>query len=344
MATQTTSKKSSPKITKKYLRTLTKDKASRGRSASRILKYGTISFGRNIWLSIASTLVMTITLLIIFATTISSAVLSATANSMRDKIDITIFLKPSTSSETLSELANLLKSDKNIKSDSLVFRTSEEELDLFLTEKADNTELVETLNDEDMKAIMITTMQSTIRFKVFDPDNLDSIKSLVETNQLFLDNLDDDKAPTYDMNKAEIAAISSWATIAKNGGIILGVVFLAISVLVIFNTIRMAIFSRREEIYMMKLIGADRSFIRGPFLVEAQLSGVISGLVAAIIGYFGFNFLAPTLTSYGVDISPISNILDSSALVLFFLVMILLGIFIGSFSARLALKKYLRKL
>lgn len=183
-----------------------------------------------------------------------------------------------------------------------------------------------------------------MRFKVYNVDNLDSIKSLVQTNEIFIENLDPEKSPTYDMNQAEIATIGSWANIAKNGGIILGIIFLTISVLVIFNTIRMAIFSRREEIYMMKLVGADKSFIRGPFLVEAQLSGLISGILASTLGYFGFKFIAPTLSNYGIDISSISNIFDSSLLVIFFAIMILLGIIIGSFSARLATKKYLRKL
>ena len=335
---------SDPKITKKYLKALLKEKNSHSRSTSRIIKYGAISFGRNIWLSLASTLVMTITLLIIFTTVISSAVLSETATSMRDKIDITIFLKPQTSEETLGELSSLLQADNNIKPESIITKTSEAELELFLSENSNNTELVETLNDDDMKSIMKTTMQSTIRFKVFDPDNLDSIKSIIETNSLFQENLDLEKNPTYDMNKAEIAIIGSWAKTIKNGGIILGAAFLAISVLIIFNTIRMAIFSRREEIYMMKLIGADRNFIRGPFLVEAQLSGIISGVIAAILGCLGFKFLAPTLTSYGINISSISNILDSSWLVLVFALLILIGILIGSFSARLAFKKYLRKL
>ena len=337
-------KKTDRKQTKKYLKTLSKDGGSKVRSTSRVVKYGAQSFTRNIWLSLASTLVMTITLLILFVTVLASAVLSETATTMRDKIDITVFLKPETSEETLSKLAAALNSNENIKPDTIKTNTSEAELELFIEENAKNEELISTLNDEDMKNVMLKTMQSTIRFKVYDVDNLDSIKNLIKTDELFVEYLDTEKEPTYDMNQAEIATISSWANMAKNGGIILGTVFLVISILVIFNTIRMAIFSRREEIYMMKLIGANRSFVRGPFLVEAQLSGLISGGIAATLGYFGFKFIAPKLTGYGIDISSISNIFDSSLLVLFFAIMILLGILIGSFSARLATRKYLKKL
>lgn len=339
-----TESKQNAKKTRKYLKTLTKDKGSKARSTSRIIKYGAIGFGRNIWLSLASTLIMTITLIILSVTVFASAVLSSTATSMRDKIDITVFLKPSTSEETLSELAEIIKTDGNVKKESVVTNTSEAELDLFLKENAENAELMETLSDEDMKNLMLSTMQSTLRFKVYDVENLDSIKNIIETNDVFIANIDSEKAPTYDMNQTEIATINSWANMAKNGGIILGIIFLTVSILVIFNTIRMAIFSRREEIHMMKLVGADRSFIRGPFLIEAQLSGVISGLIAATLSYFGFKMVTPTLVGYGIDISSITNILDSSLLVVFFAAMILAGILIGSFSARLATQKYLRKL
>ena len=105
----------------------------------------------------------------------------------------------------------------------------------------------------------------------------------------------------------------------------------------------MAIFSRREEIYMMKLVGADKSFIRGPFLVEAEICGVIAGLVAGTISYVGFRILSPKLASYGIDVSVINNVLESNKLLLVFLAFVVIGIVIGRVSARLAVSKYLHK-
>ena len=189
---------------------------------------------------------------------------------------------------------------------------------------------------------MLSTMQATMRIKVTDPNNLDTIKYIVDNNVLYQNNLDTEKEPTYNVNQAEIETINSWATIAKNGGLILGAVFLVISVLVIFNTIRMAIFSRREEIQMMRLVGADPGFIRGPFLVEAEISGVISGLLATTIIVVGFRFIEPNLTSYGIDVSQVSQYLESNTLVAIYAIMILIGIIIGTISARLAIKKYLK--
>ena len=330
------------KITKKNLRTLTKNGgAHKLRNSTRIVKYGAINFARNIWLSAAASLIMTVTLLILFITVIASVILSETADVMRDKIDITIYFKPQTSVETLAELSKIMSADPNVKS--VETSTSEKEYLRFIEENASNTELISTLDDPDMKEIMLSTMNSTMSVNVYDLDNLDSIRNLVAANELFIKNVDNEKEATYDENRSEISTITSWANIAKNGGIILGAVFLGISILVIFNTIRMAIFSRREEIYMMKLVGADRGFIKGPFLVEAQLSGILSGIIAATIGYFGFCFLEPKLTAYGIDVSTIMNILESNKLVLVYLVMSGGGMLIGTISANLAVHKYLRR-
>ena len=194
----------------------------------------------------------------------------------------------------------------------------------------------------DMRSTMISTMQSTMRLKVYDTENLDSIKNIVASDINFVKNLDETVEPTYDVNQAEIATITRWANIATTGGIALSAVFVVISVLVIFNTIRMAIFSRREEIYMMKLVGADGYFIRGPFLVEAQLSGVVSGLIASGLGYLGFHFLEPRLAKYGINIDTVKNILESNQIVLVIVAMVLAGAIIGTISARLAVHKYLR--
>ena len=327
--------------TKESLKTLVKNSSvHKFRNASRIIKYGTSSFTRNVWLSIAATLVMTVTLVILMVTVFASAILSSTAEAMRNKIDITIFFHPGTSQETLAELSEIMSADSNVKE--ITTADSQAEYESFLAENQSNTELLTTLEDEAMRQLMLDTMQATMRIKVHDPSNLDSIRQIVEQDQLFQANLDDEKAPTYDVNQTEIETINSWASIAKNGGLILGAVFLVISILVIFNTIRMAIFSRREEIYMMKLVGADPSFIRGPFLIEAQICGIISGLLASTIGLVAFRMVAPNLESYGIDVSVISTFMDSSLIIAVYGVIILLGVVVGTISARLAMRKYLR--
>lgn len=330
------------KAAKKGLKTMRKTKASHPvRKGARILKYGTSGFTRNIWLSSAATIVMSFTLIILFVTVVASVILTNTADMMREKIDITIYFKPNTSEEILGKLTDVISEDGNIKS--VETSTSEQEYEKFLEENSDSDEIINVL-DEDMKKLMISKMQSTMRVKVHNVDNLDSIKNIVETDALFKRYIDTEKAPTYDVNQVEIATITSWARIARTGGIILAIIFLVVSVLIIFSTIRMAIFSRREEIYMMKLVGADKGFIRGPFLIEAEICGVIAGIIAATVSYFMFMFFAPKLSGYGINVDTITDILESNKLILVYLVFIGLGIIVGRISAWLAVSKYLRKM
>ncbi len=327
---------------KKGLKVMRKSKSKHPvRKGARIVKYGSSGFVRNIWLSSAATVVMAFTLIILFATVVASVILTNTADMMREKIDITIYLKPNTSEQRLGELTDVISEDSNIKS--VETSTSEEEYEKFVAENADSEDIINVLDDE-MKALMISKMQATMRVKVYDVDNLDSIKEIVETNSLFKKYVDPEKAPTYDVNQVEIATITSWARIARTGGIILAIIFLIVSVLIIFSTIRMAIFSRREEIYMMKLVGADKGFIRGPFLVEAEICGIVAGVVAATASYFFFMFLSPKLSNYGINVNTITEILESNKLILMYLVFMGIGIIVGRLSAWLAISKYLRKM
>ncbi len=329
------------KVSKKSLRTMRRNRRRHPvRTRMRVVKYGTSGFVRNIWLSTAATVVMSITLMILFVTIVASVILTSTAQLMKDKIDITIYLRPNTPTETLMELDRIISADPNTKS--VEVSTSEEEYEKFLEENANSEDVLNVLDDE-MKEIMVGKMQSTMRIKVYDVDDLGSIKKIVEENELFVEYIDKDKVPTYDVNRAEIATITSWAQIARTSGIVLAVVFLVISVLIIFSTIRMAIFSRREEIYMMKLVGAEKSFIRGPFLIEAEMCGVISGVLAATVSYFGFMVIAPKLEGYGIDVSSITKVLESNQLILVYLVFVAAGIVIGKISAWLAISKYLHK-
>ena len=94
---------------------------------------------------------------------------------------------------------------------------------------------------------------------------------------------------------------------------------------------------------MMKLVGAEKGFIRGPFLIEAEMCGIIAGLIAGTVAYFGFKFLTPRLMNYGITVDQITNIMESNQLILVFLAFILMGMLIGRISAWLAVSRYLNR-
>ena len=312
------------------------------RQFARIFKYGAIGFGRNIWLSLTATIVTTLTLILLFATIVAGSVLTSTANAKREKIDISIFFESDTTREDLAKMAETIKKDSNVKS--VEYSTSEEEYEKLYQgyKDSDNQSMLTTLGIVG-KEMMIQRQPAAMRIKVYNTDDLSSIKNIVNSDEDFIKHLSKKEDPTYNTNSSAIQTISSWADIATKGGTALSILFLVISTLVIFNTIRMAIYSRSEEIYMEKLVGAGNAFIRGPFLVEAMMSGVFAGIISTVLSLIGYFTLSPRHEAYEIQVGNINTFLaEPKNIILLALAAILTGSVITLISARLAIHKYLK--
>ena len=315
------------------------------RNLSRIFKYGVIGFGRNIWLSITATIVTTLTLILLFVTIIAGVVLTNTADAMRKKIEITVYFEPGTSKIALTSMKGKMEQLDNVAKAEI--STSEEEFQKFKQTAIDkdDQERLQTIEIIGEK-LFVKKMPASMRVSVYDPDDLSTVKSLVSTDEEFKDNLNTDSkyAPTYDTKSTTIQTISSWANIATTGGTALCILFLVISILVIFNTIRMAIYSRSEEIYMEKLVGADNSFIRGPFLIEAMMSGIFAGIIASVLSLIGYWTLSPKLAGYDISVANVDAFIgNTQGTILVIIALIGTGMIITLVSSRLAVHKYLKK-
>ena len=182
----------------------------------------------------------------------------------------------------------------------------------------------------------------SLGIKVFDINNTSQLQQYVDSDQTVKDLIDSQNPPSFaGPYKTAIEKIGGWVSFADRVGLVAGIVFVAISSLIIFNTIRMAIFNRREEIQMMKLIGADRSFIRGPFIVEAVMYGFIAAIIATGIGILGLYGARNTLVSQGIAIDPTIEFVTVFAPFVL-LAMILVGGIIGVVSSLLATRRYLK--
>src|SRR5580704_12010442 len=153
--------------------------------------------------------------------------------------------------------------------------------------------------------------------------------------------LDPTAPPRYSgQNKDTINRIVRVSNFFKSTGLVASIIFVIISTLIIFNTIRMAIFTRREEIEIMKLVGATKWFIRGPFIFEAALYGIIAAFIALAFSYSLLLGGGPKLSSY-IDVqSTISFFRSYPALII--LGELIIGICIGAFSSMLAMSRYLK--
>lgn len=332
------------KMVKNHLKTLVRSSKSHpARAAGRVVKYGAVGFMRNFWLSMAAILVMVVTLTVLFATVVSNVILDSTARVIREKIDITVYLKPGTEEIKLAEAKQRLMREENVKE--VRTASSEQEMEKFLAEQKakKNDEVVTVLNDPEMRKIMLASMNATLTVKVREVEKIAEVQRILKEEALFKETIDESKPTSYEEKRTTIEKITSWAKAAQIGGVALVVIFLVISTLVVFNTIRMAIFSRREEIYMMRLVGAGSGMVRGPFVVEARLVGMIAGGLAAGLS-LGLLKLFLTKVNIGeLDVAIIQRLFEMQWAAALVGVMMVIGMVIGGVSARMAMGKYLRK-
>jgi cell division transport system permease protein len=189
----------------------------------------------------------------------------------------------------------------------------------------------------------------SLRLKVRDPGKIQELIDLTKNDEDFKAAISPSPKlqPSFypkegeENKKNPIEEIARAASFTEKLGLIASTIFVVISVLIIFNTIRMAIFNRKEEIQMMKLIGADRSFIRGPFIVEAVMYGFFAALVAVGLVYLMLHTIQDKLISYGINAAPTVELMYTyPALIL--LGTIILGSILGVVSSQLAVRRYLR--
>jgi cell division transport system permease protein len=301
---------------------------------ARMCRYGVNNFSRNAWLTVAATAVMTITLLVVFTTFAARNVLIDTVGVIRDSVDMSIYVLNGTKDEDVKTIESGLKSLKTVKEVDYV--SPVEARENFAKANASDAGALEALNQATNR------FPGTFRIKIVDINDPSELQAFVNSNAALKANIDPNRKPSFAGDrKSAIESIGRWVGFAEKAGLLASVIFVAISSLIVFNTIRMAIFNRKDEIQMMKLIGADKSFIRGPFLVEAMVYGCIAAVIATILGVLLLQGASSKLLAAGVNIE---NTLAFSMtyMPLVLLGMVLLGGLIGVVSSLLATQRYLK--
>lgn len=300
----------------------------------RMCRYGVNNFSRNAWLTIAATAVMTITLLVVFITLASRNVLLDTVAEIRDKVDMSIYVKNTTSEDDVKKIQSGLERLSSVRK--VAYITPEEARTNFAQQNKTNAGALDALNEA------TNEFPGTFRISPADINKTDELREFVGNDETLKSNIDPNRQPSFaGERRTAIESIGRWVSFAERAGLIASVIFIAISSLIVFNTIRMAIFNRKDEIQMMKLIGADRNFIRGPFVVEAVVYGFIAAITASGLGIAILYAASGPLLGYGVMVQ---KTIDLVTLYIGFVLlgMIVLGALIGVISSLLATRRYLK--
>lgn len=298
----------------------------------RILAAGSRNFLRNAWLSTAATIIMVVTLTFIVISFISNSALTSTIKGFTDKIDVSIYLKDGLTQQQQDLIRHKIEHTGN--AEEIEYISKDAALAKYKTRYRSDPLKLQAVEEAG------NTLPASFSVKLKDRNKLDSVLK-VSSDPTVKPLLDPQKpASITGARKDDILKIINGSNFIIRLGLIASAIFVVISTLIIFNTIRMAIFTRRDEIEIMKLVGATKWFIRGPFVFEAALYGIIAAIIATVLSYTLLLSTGPKLSTY-IDVqSTVEFFRSYPALIV--LSQLAIGIFIGAFSSFLALSRYLK--
>lgn len=300
----------------------------------RIFKSGCINFVRNAWLAAAAIAVMVITLSIVLFSVIASATFNNTINQITDRIDVSVYLKDSVTTQQREELTSQIQELGTVKS--VEFVSKDQALEIYKKANQNNVDLLMAISQTD------NPLPASLRIKPTDPNKLEELKNFLDKPDV--KDLQSDPTSYSGDRKEAIDKITYATSFFQKAGLVGIIVFTIISMLIIFNTIRMAIFNRRDELNIMRLLGASTWFIRGPFIVETMLYGFIAAIVSVLLCNALFSISSTTFEASSLGLLDISfanrYFIDHYWAILF--IQIAIGILIGAASSFFATRRYLK--
>lgn len=301
----------------------------------RIVHSGVVNTIRNVTLAVAAMAVMVVTLTIVLFSIIANATFENTIQDITDKISVSVYLKDETTPEQAEQFVERIKQQSTVSR--VEYLNKEDALKAYADQNQDNENLVAAALQAG------NPIPATIQIYPKDLNQVQAVQSFLvkpENSQL-----QTPESPSYNGDRKEaIDNITHATNVLRKIGVITVTVFAVICALIIFNTIQMAIFNRRNEITIMRLLGASTSYIRGPFVVENIIYGFLSGVISILI--VNSTFLASSnalqASSLGLlDINYASQYFNDY----FFQLLALqtaIGILIGAVSSVIATRRYLK--
>lgn len=299
----------------------------------RIVRSGFVGFWRNAFVSLAAIFVMTVALFVIGATLLLDQLLGASLANIQDKVDINVYFVTTAEQEQMEALQTSLAALPEVTE--VTFTSREEALAQF-RERHRTDELtiqaLEELGDNPLGASLAVRAQETSQYE--------RIAQFLEEQQ----TQEDPQAPLIDRvnfvkNKEAIDKLTAIIGAVERSSLITMAVLVAAAVVITFNTIRLAIYTTREEIAVQRLVGASNMFIRGPFMLQGVMYGLTSGVLALLILYPILLWLGPQTESF-FQVNLFGYFVDNFAYI--FGVLVGSGVVLGLISSILAVSRYLR--
>ncbi|MEK7087735.1 MAG: permease-like cell division protein FtsX [Patescibacteria group bacterium] len=302
-------------------------------SIKRVVKAGVLNFYRNGFVSLASVFIMTVTLFVVGSVIFLTALLGASLEEIKSKVDVNVYFLTQAGEEDILALAATLRNLPEVKEVEYISR--EQALENF-RKRHENDELtLQALNE-----LPDNPLGAVLNIRAKEPSQYEGIANFLKSENALSSGKTSiiDEVNYYD-HKAAIDRLSSIINSAQRLGFALALILVLISIGIAFNTIRLAIYISRDEIGVMRLVGASDKYIRGPFVVSGVMAGVCAALLTLALFYPLTYYLGDATENFFSGLNVFRYYLAHFGE--FFLIIAGSGILLGAVSSYLAVRRYL---
>ena len=310
----------------------------------RIIKTGFINFWRNGFLSFASIVILTLSLTSFGAIMFGGAFGRTLIEEVKNKVDINVYFTLNAQESDILDLKKTIEQLPEV--DKTEYISKDQALTNFKEKWKDNTSILQGLDE-----VGYNPLGAVLNIKAKEPSQYAGISRFLESkNSLSKDGDNIVDKVNYKQNQKVIDRLGRIITFIEKTATIMVIIFVIISIIITFNTIRLVIYNSKDEISVMKLVGASNSYVRGPFVMSGILYGIFSGFLTLVILFlFSYYSDLAILKIAGVhsstDLGLIINIFSQYFLSNFgeiFIIIMSSGIILSAISSYLAVRRYLK--
>lgn len=288
-----------------------------------------MSFKRNSFLSFGATGVMALALLVFSGLIMLNFFTGKVVSFLDEKVDVSVYFQNEAQEDQILKVKSDLETLSNVRS--VGYISKDKALEDFRVRHEDDR-----LIQDSLAELETNPLQASLNIKAVDPSQYASIAAFLESNSL---KTVIDKISFYE-NEAAINRIRAISKGLSGWGLVTTLLLALVAVLVTFNTIRLTIYNKKEEIEIMKLVGASNWHIRGPFLAEGAFYGLFAAFLTLAIFYPATYFVSKELTSFAPTINLLAYF--TGFLGQMILIVVGSGLALGIFSSFIAIRRHLK--
>ncbi len=289
------------------------------------------NFRRNWVMSLGAVITIYLSLLLVGIFIATGFIVNSVVEGVEDKVTIQVFLKDGAPTEQVNELQEQLLADPLVQG--VDYTTKDEALAKFKEDMKQSPEIIDQLEGNPLPASLDVTLK--------DPRTVEQMVAKIKKNPTFLEVADRPDSPEDSLKYGQqiVNKLFAFTRIVRIIEVVFVVMLAVVSLIFINNTIRLAIYARRKEIGIMRLVGASNWFIRTPFMLEGLFQALI-GAALAILSVVGLQAAVLPRLKDALPFMAVS--LTGSATMQIAVALTLAGALIGLAGSWLAMSRYLK--